>query len=87
MTSDFKKDYKRIKKQGKNKEKLFWIIEKLANKESLDEKYKNHKLMDNKFYKNCYECHIEPDWLLVYKYDEGKIILLLIATGSHSNIF
>lgn len=86
-TAKFKKSYKKIKKQGKNIKLLKEVITLLANEETLPEKYKNHKLNDNKFYKNCGECHIEPDWLLIYEYIEDKLILLLIDTGSHSELF
>ncbi len=86
-TSDFKKDYKKVKKQGKDIEKLKDIIEKLANGEDLPSYNHNHALYDNRKYKGCGECHIEPDWLLVYKYQNDKLILLLVATGSHSNLF
>ena len=54
---------------------------------SLEEKYKNHMLTNSKHYKNCGECHIEPDWLLVYQYRNEELILLLIDTGSHSELF
>ena len=87
FTNDFKKNYKKIKKQGKDVEKLKVVISKLANGLELEEKYRNHKLTDNKYYKNCGECHIEPDWLLVYQYIDNELILVLIATGSHSEIF
>lgn len=87
FTADFKKNYKKIKKQGKDIDKLKTVIAKLANKEILEEKYKNHMLTNSKHYKNCGECHIEPDWLLVYQYEDDGLILLLIATGSHSEIF
>lgn len=53
----------------------------------LDVKYKNHNLTNDKNYKNCSECHIEPDWLLVYQYINNELILLLINTGSHSELF
>lgn len=86
-TSDFKKNYKKIKKQGKDVEKLKIIISKLANGLELEEKYKNHILTDSKHYKNCGECHIEPDWLLVYQYINNELILVLVATGSHSELF
>lgn len=87
FSKKFKKDYKRIKKQGKDISKLKVVIEKLANGELLDAKYKNHNLVDDKYYKNCSECHIEPDWLLVYQYIDNELILLLINTGSHSELF
>ena len=86
-TNDFKKDIKRIKKQGKDLEKIKNVINKLANGEELEEKYKNHMLTNSKRYKNCGECHITPDWLLVYKINNNELILLLFATGSHSELF
>ena len=87
LTSNFKKQYKKIAKQGKDLDKLDEAIEKLARLEILDSKYKDHNLINDKYYKNCRECHIEPDWLLVYKYEDNKLNLLLIATGSHSELF
>ena len=59
----------------------------MANNEELEEKYHNHKLINDKFYKDCYECHIESDWLLIYIIDNDKLILLLFSTGSHSDLF
>ena len=67
FSSDFKKNYKKIKKQGKDISKLKSVIDKLANEEVLEVCFKNHKLKDDRNYKDCYECHIEPDWLLIYK--------------------
>ena len=87
FTSEFKKHYKKVKKQGKDINKLKMVVAELANKEELDEKYKNHMLTNSKHYKNCGECHIEPDWLLVYQYEEEQLILFLVTTGSHSEIF
>ena len=83
----FNKGLKKIKKQNKNLDELIQVIEKLANYEELDSKYRNHYLIDNKTYKNCLECHIGPDWLLIYKYVENKLVLVLFATGSHSDLF
>lgn len=87
FTSDFKKSYKKIVKQGKDVNKLKYVINELANGNDLDLKYKNHMLTNSKYYKNCGECHIEPDWLLIYKYSNDELILLLVATGSHSELF
>lgn len=87
FTSSFKKSLKKVLKQGKEFKKIKTTIIKLANKEELEIKYKNHELNDNKIFKNCKECHVEPDWLLVYKYYENDLILLLVETGSHSEIF
>jgi len=83
FTSSLKKDYKKILKQGKNESKFETLIEKLINTETLEDKYKDHKLSGQ--FKNCRECHIEPDWLLIYRITETEIIL--IRTGSHSELF
>ena len=87
FTTEFKKEYKKIKKQGKDLEKLKNIIEKLACGIILEQKFKDHKLLDNRKFRNCRECHIEPDWLLVYRIEKTELILLLIETGSHSELF
>ena len=87
LSSNFKKQYKKVGKQGKDLKKLKVVIDKLANKKVLDAKYRDHNLINDKYYKNCRECHIEPDWLLVYQYEDDKLNLLLVATGSHSEIF
>lgn len=84
-TNEFKNNYKLIKKRGKNLDKLKEVITKLSNGETLDEKYKDHKLKRN--FLNLRECHIEPDWLLIYYKDEYKLILVLTNTGSHSDLF
>ena len=85
FTSKFKKDIKLLKKQGKNIEKLYEIINILACGEELDVKYRDHNLIGN--YKGYRECHIEPDWLLIYKVMENILILTLSRTGSHSELF
>lgn len=87
VTNDFKKDYKKISKQGKNLNKLKTIIDKLACGEEIDKKYRDHKLTNSKKYKNCRELHIDPDWLLVYRIVENELVLVLIDTGSHSDLF
>ena len=86
-SNKFNKQLKKIIKQGKKIEKLSIVVKKLANGEILETKYKDHPLNDTKYYKNCRECHIEPDWLLVYKYNNNEIILYLVETGSHSDLF
>ena len=86
-TTKFKKSLKKMLKQNKNIEELLDIVDKLAIKEKLEKKYKNHKLVDDNNYNNCFECHIRPDWLLVYQYIEDTLVLLLINTGSHSDLF
>ena len=85
-TNVFEKNLKKVIKQGKDINKLIDVIEKIANEEKLDPKFRNHKLQNSKKYVNCYECHIEPDWLLIYKYINNKLVLALVATGSHCDI-
>ncbi len=87
FTSNFKRQLKKIIKQNKNIQELLEVITKLANQEELDPKYRNHSLIDDKTYKNCNECHIRPDWLLIYKYDNNVLVIVLFATGSHSELF
>ena len=84
-TSQFKKDYKAAKKQGGDIKLLLDIIAKLANDEPLDVKHRDHQLKGKlKAYR---ECHVAPDWLLVYeKYGEDYLILSLIRLSSHSNL-
>ena len=87
LSSNFKKQYKKVSKQGKDLDKIDYVIDKLAKREELEPKYKDHKLINDKYYINCREFHIEPDWLLVYQYEDNRLNLLLVATGSHSEIF
>ena len=62
-------------------------VDKIAKMEKLERKFKNHKLVNDKYYIDCFECHIDPDWLLIYKYNENELILLLVNIGSHSEVF
>lgn len=84
-TSKFQKDLKRIQKRGYNIALLTDIIKKLAAGEELPEKNRDHSLSGN--YAGCRECHIAPDWLLIYEIDNGELILYLTRTGSHSDLF
>lgn len=86
-SSKFNKQLRKINKQGKDIEKLNVVVKKLANGEKLELKYKDHALNDTKYYRGCRECHIEPDWLLVYKIINDKLILYLVETGSHADLF
>lgn len=88
LSSNFKKQYKKVSKQGKDLNKIDYVIDKLAKRgEKLEQKYKDHILINNKHYMNCRECHIEPDWPLVYQYEDNILNLLLVATDSHIKIF
>ena len=84
-TSRFQKDLKRIQKRGYDISLLTDIIKKLANGEQLPEKNKDHSLSGD--YLGCRECHITPDWLLIYEIDNGELILYLTRTGTHSDLF
>ena len=85
FTNQFKKDISLAKKQGKNIDKLLNVIEKLANGETLDAKFRDHPLSGN--YKGCRECHIDPDWLLIYEVINDVLVLMLYRVGSHSDLF
>ena len=85
FTSQFKKDLKLAKKQGKNLEKLLAVIDILANGETLDAKYRDHELTGN--YRGTRECHIEPDWLLIYEIQGSILVLMLYRLGSHAKLF
>ncbi len=85
-SKDFKKALKKVTKQGKNIDKLLEVVNILSTRQQLDSKYKDHALYDDKRFKDCRDCHIEPDWILIYKYLDDEIILLLVNTGSHSEV-
>ena len=85
FTSQFKKDLKLAKKQNKDLGKLFEVIDILANGETLDAKYKDHSLTGN--YRGTRECHVEPDWLLIYEIRGDVLVLILYRLGSHSELF
>lgn len=85
FTAKFKKDIKLAQKQGKNLDKLFTVVELLSNDEKLDVKCRDHELSGN--YDGFRECHIEPDWLLIYRKNNDQVILYLLRTGSHSDLF
>ena len=87
LTSILKKELKQIKKRHKDLTKLTKVVDDLANDIPLDIKYKDHALISNSRFMNCRECHIEPDWLLIYKKNKKDLILFLIETGTHSDLF
>lgn len=85
FTNNFKNQLKKIIKNNKDISELLDVIFALGNYRILDYKYHNHNLKNDKNYKNCKECHIEPDLLLIYKYVDN--FLVLEAIGSHSELF
>lgn len=83
----FKKDFKLAVKRGCNPALLAEIVNILANEQPLPPKYKDHHLTTSRNYKGMRECHIQPDWLLVYEIRKETLILRLVRTGSHSDLF
>jgi mRNA interferase YafQ len=79
----FEKDIEGLMRRNKDIEKLKPLIRSLVRGEKLDQLYRDHKLSGN--YYGCRDCHIESDWLLIYKYDEET--LFIIRTGTHSELF
>lgn len=79
------KRFEACSKTRQGYDKLFEVIEKLANGEKLDAKYRDHDLTGN--YKGCRECHVEPDWLLIYEVMGDVLVLMLYRVGSHSELF
>ena len=84
-TTQFKKDYKRAMKRGLKIELLEKVVELLAMGEALPEKNRDHELSGN-WGGHC-ECHIQPDWLLVYRIEDDVLVLTLARTGTHSDLF
>ena len=85
FTNKIQRNIKLMKKRGKDLDKLTVVLKLLQNGEELPAKYKDHALTGN--YIGCRECHIEPDWLLVYEIINEELIVLLLTTGSHSDLF
>ncbi len=85
FTSQFKRDLKLAKKQGRDIDKLFDVINTIAEGIKLDDKYRDHNL--NGEYVGCRECHVEPDWLLVYEVIDKVLVLMLYRVGTHSELF
>lgn len=83
--TSFRKDYKKVVKRGYDIKLMEEIIQKLAKGETLLDKNKDHPLSGD--YTGCRECHITPDWLLIYEIDNGELILYLTRTGTHSDLF
>lgn len=84
-SNQFRKDLKLAAKRGYDLNKIKNVIEKLANGEILEAKYRDHLLTGD--YSGFRECHIQPDWLLVYQIDNGQLVLFLARTGTHSDLF
>ena len=85
FTSKMKRDFKRMQKRGKDMLKLDAVLRLLASCQPMPEKYKDHQLKGD--FKDFRECHIEPDWLLIYQVLEDTLILSASGTGTHSDLF
>ena len=85
FTAAFKKSYKLIKKRGLDLSLLDFVVNELRQGNSLDKKYKDHVLKG--VYAGFHECHIKPDWLLIYLIENDILTLTLVDTGSHSDLF
>mgnify|MGYP000094222063 FL=1 len=82
-TNRFEKDLKRAIKRGKDLDKLWKIVEQLLNNKPLEKRHRPHPLSGN--YATAWECHIEPDWLLIWNQEVDQLVLS--RTGTHSDLF
>lgn len=85
MTSKYSKSYKKMRRRGMDMALLDNVVDHLRHGKTLPPKYKDHALSGN--YKGFRECHIKPDWLLVYAIDKNVLVLALSDTGTHADIF
>lgn len=82
-TNTFKKDVGRIKKRGLDTDLLKFVLNEIIEEKELPKKFKNHKLSGN--WKGRFECHLSPDWILIYKIDKRTVIFE--RTGTHADLF
>ena len=87
FSGQFKRDYKLALKRGCDPKELESVILMLCQEFPLPSTYRDHALVNSRQYKNVRECHIEPDWLLIYRIEKDQLILQLLRTGSHSDLF
>ena len=84
-TAQFRRDYKLMKKRGCERELIETVLDKLLNGCPLEASHRDHALTGN--YAGFRECHIKPDWLLVYKIERDRLVLVAQRTGTHSDLF
>lgn len=84
-TTQFKKDYKNAVKRGLKTDLLKEVVENLANGEKLADKYRDHALTGN--WVGFRECHVQSDWLIIYRLENDVLVLTLVRTGTHSDLF
>ena len=87
QSSQFKKDFKNCIKRGLDIEEFKVVLQLLVDGAPLPSKYRDHQLQPSRDFKGCRELHIQPDWLLIYKYSQENVILYLVRTGTHSELF
>lgn len=85
VTTKFRKEIKLAKKRGLDLNHLKLVIDKLSKQEKLNPRYKDHELHGN--YEGFRECHIAPDWLLIYAVNHERLVLVLARIGTHSDLF
>lgn len=85
LSNRFKRDLKLAAKRGYPLEQLNAVVDQLAQRKPLAPKYRDHELTGN--YRGFRECHIQPDWLLVYRAEADELLLFLFRTGTHSDLF
>ena len=85
LSGQFKKSYKRCLKRGLDMALFQEVVDLLVKGLTLPAKYRNHSLTGN--YQGWMECHIQPDWLFIRKYEEGELVLCLLSMGSHADLF
>jgi mRNA interferase YafQ len=85
VTGEFKQDLKRCKKRGLVLDELWDVVERLLNGETLEDKYRVHVLHGDR--NGQWECHIQPDWLLIWEQHEQELVIVMLNTGTHSDLF
>lgn len=87
FTGQFRKDFRLAVRRGFDPQKLTDVVNLLRAEEPLPEAYRDHALVNSRNYKYMRECYIQPDWLLIYKIEDQSLVLRLIRTGTHSDLF
>ena len=84
LSKRFRKDLKRAQKRGLDLDLLDAVVNQIAQRKTLDQRYRDHELTGQ--YAGFRECHVKPDWLLIYRVEEDEVFLLLSRTGTHSDV-
>ena len=84
-TKTFRKDFQKCKKRGLDVSLIESVLEMIINDKPLPSRYRNHILSGN--YSGCRECHIKPDWIMIYRIDFERNMVILLRTGTHSDLF